>query len=106
MPSDGAMNNRSFPAIKSLIAQLEQAAAEQANLHSMLAVAIKRMPDKGVDPYLLAGLLIEGAVHTVMQHIPRERQRDTTHDLVRLLIQRLLAHGAWPEAPGGLLSGT
>jgi hypothetical protein len=88
-----AMANRSFPAIDALIQQVEQSAADQPDALHLLGTAIKGLTDEAIDPYLLAGLLIEGAVHTVVQHIPPERQRDTSHALVHLLINRLMARG-------------
>jgi hypothetical protein len=49
--------------------------------------------DGGADPYRLIGVLLEGAVHTLAKHIPLERQRETTEQLGRLLVERLRAHG-------------
>jgi hypothetical protein len=49
--------------------------------------------NQGADPYLLIGVLLEGAVHTVAKHIPAERQGETTKQLGRLLAERLRAHG-------------
>jgi hypothetical protein len=46
----------------------------------------------GVDPDAIAGVLIEGAVHTIAQHIPAERQADTAATVLRLLEERLSAH--------------
>jgi hypothetical protein len=41
-----------------------------------------------VDPYAVLGVLIEGAAHTVIRHIPAERQADTATTLVELLAER------------------
>jgi hypothetical protein len=40
--------------------------------------------DGGADPYLLIGVLLEGAVHTLAKHIPRERQQETTEQFAAL----------------------
>jgi hypothetical protein len=39
------------------------------------------------------GVLVEGAAHTLTQHIPIERQADTAATLLQLLQERLRAHG-------------
>ncbi len=39
------------------------------------------------------GVLIEGAAHTVNNHIPAERQTDAARLLVELLADRLREHG-------------
>jgi hypothetical protein len=86
-----ALPNRSFPAFGDLIRQVKQSAANESDMSRLLGAIIKEMADEAVDPYLMAGLLIEDAVHTVVQRIPLERQRDTTRVLVHLLINRLMA---------------
>ena len=86
------MADRSFPAIDALVRQIEQS-ADQPEALRLLGITTRGMADEAVDPYLLAGLLIEGAVHTVVQYIPPERQRDTTHALMHLLVNRLMARG-------------
>jgi hypothetical protein len=60
------MADRSFPAIDALVRQIEQS-ADQPEALRLLGITIRGMADEAVDPYLLAGLLIEGAVHTVVQ---------------------------------------
>jgi hypothetical protein len=47
----------------------------------------------GADPYAVLGVLIEGAVLTVVQHIPAEQQTETAEMLVQLLEERLKARG-------------
>ena len=64
------MVDRSFPAIDALVRQIEQSAADQPDALRLLGTTIRGMADEAVDPYLLAGLLIEGAVHAVAQNIP------------------------------------
>ena len=59
----------------------------------MLAEVIRLVTEDGADPYLVIGVLIEGAVHTVARHVPAERQAETTEQLAQLLVERLKAHG-------------
>jgi hypothetical protein len=54
---------------------------------------IRLVTADGADPYVVLGVLVEGAVHTLVQHIPAERRQDTTEELGRLLVERLKAHG-------------
>jgi len=47
----------------------------------------------GADPYAVLGVLAEGAVLTIVQHIPAEQQAETALTLIRLLEERLRARG-------------
>jgi hypothetical protein len=47
----------------------------------------------GVDPYAVLGVLVEGAVQTLVQHIPAERQAEAVAALRQLLDERLAASG-------------
>ena len=53
----------------------------------------------GADPYAVLGVLIEGTVQTLVEHIPKERQTEIAVTLKRLLDQRLKASGI-PDADG------
>lgn len=46
----------------------------------------------GMDPYAVLGVLVEGAVQTVVRQIPTERQAEAAETLVQLLKERLKAH--------------
>ncbi len=59
----------------------------------MLAEVIRVITADGSDPYLVIGVLLEGAVHTIARHIPPERQAETVVELHQLLAERLKAHG-------------
>ena len=87
------MRDRSFSAIDDLIRRAEQAAAARPNQIRLVAELIKLIGDRDVDPYLLIGVLLEGAVDTLAKHIPPERQAETTERLGRLLVERLRARG-------------
>jgi hypothetical protein len=47
----------------------------------------------GADPYVVLGVLIEGAVQTLVEHISKERQAEIAATLKQLLDQRLKACG-------------
>ena len=88
-----AMQHRAFQAVDDLIRQAEEAAAAKPDHFRLVAELIKLIGDGGADPYLLIGVLLEGAVQTLANHIPPERQRETKEQLGRILAERLKAHG-------------
>jgi hypothetical protein len=47
----------------------------------------------GTDPYAVLGLLIEGTVQTLVDHIPEERRAEIAAALKQLLEERLVACG-------------
>jgi hypothetical protein len=47
----------------------------------------------GVDPYAVLGVPVEGAVQTLIEQIPAERQAEAAATLIELLRERLTAHG-------------
>jgi hypothetical protein len=59
----------------------------------ILAQTISMTGEIGADPYAVLGVLIEGAVLTIVQHIPAEQQTETAEMLVQLLEERLKARG-------------
>jgi hypothetical protein len=63
----------------------------------ILAQTISMTGEIGADPYAVLGVLVEGAVLTIIQDIPAEQQAETAATLVQLLEERLKAHGV----PGG-----
>jgi hypothetical protein len=87
------MRGHSFSAIDDLIRRAEQAAAAKPDQIRLVAELVSLVGDRGADPYLLIGALVEGAVNTLATHIPPERQSETTEQLGRLLVERLRAHG-------------
>ena len=62
-----------------------------------LARQIRELIASVDDPYLLAGVLAEGAIQTIVQRIPAGRRVTTTRALMQLLVDRLRADGspAW-----------
>jgi hypothetical protein len=72
-------------------------AANRPDPLHILAQAIAMTGTIGMDPYADLGVLVEGAVQTLVQHIPTERQEEAVATLKQLLDERLAACGI----PGG-----
>jgi hypothetical protein len=66
----------------------------------ILAQTINMTGEIGADPYAVLGVLVEGAVLTILQHIPEEQRKETALTLTRLLEERLKARGVTGEGPG------
>jgi hypothetical protein len=87
------MAERSFRTVENLIRRIERVAAGRPDAVVILARTIAMTGELGVDPYAVLGVLAEGAVQTVLQQIPRERQAEAVTTLMQLLRERLRAHG-------------
>jgi hypothetical protein len=74
-----------------------QAAADVSDPVRALADAVRTVAEGNADPYLVMGVLVEGAVHTLETRIPVERREDTAAALLHLVANRLRASGK-PEA--------
>jgi hypothetical protein len=83
------MPKRTFPVLDGLIRQAEQAAASKPDPVQLVAEVTRLIGDMGADPYLLIGVLVEGAIHTLVTHIPPERRTDCAKALTKLLADRL-----------------
>src|SRR5580700_6759941 len=92
-----AMPDRPFPAVEALIRRVQRIAASRPDPMHILAQTISMTGAIGADPYAVLGVLVEGAVLTIVQHIPAEQQKETAATLVRLLKERLKVRGV----PGG-----
>ena len=57
----------------------------------ILAQTISMACPGGADPYAVLGVLIEGAVQTLVEHIPKERRAEVAAALKQLLEERLAA---------------
>ena len=76
------------------LAQLaEQAAASVPERVGTLADIIRMFAESEADPYVVKGVLIECAVHTLRTTMPGERHQDCASALVKILIDRLEANG-------------
>jgi hypothetical protein len=91
------MPDRPFPAVEALIRRVQRVAASRPDPMHILAQTISMTGEIGADPYAVLGVLVEGAVLTIVQQIPAEHQKDTADMLVHLLAERLKARGV----PGG-----
>jgi hypothetical protein len=87
------MPDRQFRSLERLIQNANQASSKKPDSVQLLAKMIRLVTADGADPYIVLGVLVEGAVHTLVNHIPTERRQDTTEELGRLLVERLKAHG-------------
>jgi hypothetical protein len=76
-----------------LVALVNRAAECEPNPARCLVTTIRATVASNADPYLVIGILLEGAVHTVCSRIPHMRRQDTANALLRLLKDRLEANG-------------
>jgi hypothetical protein len=81
------------PELKKLAKLADNAAACEPNTVRWLADRIRTVVAGDADPYLIIGVLVEGAVHTLAAHIPVERQQDTAGALLQLMGDRLAHAG-------------
>jgi hypothetical protein len=44
------------------------------------------MGNRGIDPFLLIAVLVEGAAHILSIHIPPEQRADTATELIDMLV--------------------
>jgi hypothetical protein len=91
--NSAGMPDRPFPAVEALIRRVQRVAAARPDPMYILAQTISMTGAIGADPYAVLGVLIEGAVETIVQQIPKEQQAETAATLVRLLEERLNARG-------------
>jgi hypothetical protein len=88
-----AMPDRPFPAVDALIRRVQRVAASRPDPMHILAQTIAMTGEIGADPYAVLGVLVEGAVLTILQHIPEEKREETALTLVQVLRERLTARG-------------
>jgi hypothetical protein len=87
------MPDRRFRTLERLIQQANQTSSRKPDSVQMLAEVIRVITADGSDPYLILGVLVEGAVHVIARHIPPQRRSETVAELSQLLAERLKAHG-------------
>jgi hypothetical protein len=95
------MPDRPFPAVDALIRRVQRVAAGRPDPLRILAQTIDMAGPIGLDPYAVLGVLVEGAIRTIAQHIPPERQAEAAAALVELLSERLEANGLTGSDLGG-----
>ena len=93
------MPDQSYPAVDNLIRRAPRVAAGRSDAARILAQTISMACPGGADPYAVLGVLIEGTVQTLVDHIPKERQAEIAATLKELLNQRLRASGV-PDTEG------
>jgi hypothetical protein len=87
------MPDRPFPAVDNLIRRAQRVAAARPDPARILAQTISMACPGGADPYAVLGVLVEGTVQTLVDHIPKERQAETAATLKQLLEERMKACG-------------
>jgi hypothetical protein len=87
------MPDRPCPAVDNLIRRAQRVAAGQPDPAHILAQTIRMACPGGADPYAVLGLLIEGTVQTLVDHIPEERRAEIAAALRQLLKERLEVSG-------------
>jgi uncharacterized protein (DUF2342 family) len=87
------MPDRPYPAVEALIRRVKRVAASRPDPLHVLAATINMTGTIGMDPYAVLGVLVEGAVQTLAEQIPPQRQPEAAAALVALLRERLEARG-------------
>ncbi len=87
------MPDRPYPAVEALIRRVQRVAASRPDPLHILATTISMTGTIGMDPYAVLGVLIEGAVQTLVGQIPPERRDEAAAELIALVRERLEAHG-------------
>jgi hypothetical protein len=78
------MPDRPFPAVEALVRRVQRGSANRPDPLHILAQTISMAGTIGLDPYAVLGLLVEGAVQTLIRQIPAERQADAATMLIEL----------------------
>jgi hypothetical protein len=86
------MPDRPSP-LDNLIREANRTASRKPDSLDLLARMIQLALQDGADPYLVAGLLVEGAVSALAGYIPPERRPEAVVTLVELFSERLKANG-------------
>ena len=87
------MPDRHFRSLERLIHQANRASARKPGSVELLATMIRLAMEDGADPYLILGVMAEGAVHVLDKHIPPARRAEATQEFRSLLIERLKSRG-------------
>jgi hypothetical protein len=87
------MPDRPFPAVNALIRRIQRVAASRPDPMHILAQTISMTGEVGADPHAVLGVLVEGAVLTIVQYIPAAQQTETAATRIQLLEERLKARG-------------
>ena len=83
-------------AVRRLITQVEQAAAQAPDPLADLSRMIKVCLESEADPYVMLGVLVEGMTQTLVTRIPPERHATTVAAALVTLRERLAQRGMAP----------
>jgi hypothetical protein len=83
-----------------LIASVKQVAVNEPNPAKALAQFIHVIAEGDADPYVVMGVLLEGAIHVIGTCVPLERQQETAGSLMHLVEERLRAAGLLDRTSG------
>lgn len=87
------MPKRPSRSLDNLIRSANQISNRHPDSLQLLAHMVRVALNDGADPYLLTGILAEGAAYAIGEHIPPERHADAVAVLMDVLKERLRAHG-------------
>jgi len=87
------MTQRRSSVLDGLIREANRTSNRKPDSLDLLARMVRLALNDGADPYLLMGVLVEGAAYAVARHVPAEAQPDAAAALTALLAERLKAHG-------------
>jgi hypothetical protein len=98
------MPDRPFPVVDSLIRRAQRVAVGRPDPARILAPTISMACPGGADPYAVLGVLVEGTVQTLVEHIPKQRRAEVAATLKQLLEERMKECGvaagdAWRSPP-------
>ena len=96
------MPDRSYPVADNLIRRARRAAAGRPDVARILAQTISMACPGGADPYAVLGVLVEGTVQTLVEHIPKERRAEIAATLDRLIRKSPAEWMFWREWSGWL----
>jgi hypothetical protein len=87
------MPNRRSSILDNLIREANRTSSRKPDSIELLARMLRLALEDGADPYLISGVLIEGAVFAVARYVPAEAQAEAAGTLQELVQERLKANG-------------
>jgi len=87
------MPDRRYLTLDTLIRQANRISDREPDSLQLLAHMLRLALDDGADPYLLVGVLVEGAALAVTEYVPPQLQPEAAVSVVDLLAERLRARG-------------